>query len=692
MGSFYFQGPLPPDSQLFVGRHEEIQRIKDLCLGPMRSYVIVAGSRQTGKTSLLYRVQRQLLPQPSVLLNLRMISGALPHRLFGFMATELVKQLGIPSLMAAAEQTTSAVRFERLLCELPGRIGRVTILIDELGAIPGKTLGYLANVLRAVFHDRHVPGRESLGRFVFVLAGGHELVSLSSTVVSPFSSIATKVVLKDLTLSEVKQLVAHGLSGTQHRLCYVHELAESVYEQTRGHPALTQRMAAHADDLYSESSPGSLPPLDGVRETMLREDENLQYIGGLLRDPALLDAAYRSVRSPSPFRSMGARQERLYLMGIVRDQHGVAVPRNPLYEEVIRRLAHSAGLTTAPGLSYGPAPTVSVSLLTGIVPTAFCRNLTASEFPLVTVTIDNEQLSQPAQLYVRACIEGFSDEAVASFVVPPRERVEQTLLPSLQLEPTMTLTEIRAATLRVTVRQFGSGDERLVFDRTFPIQLHAYDTALLGVDAPDGNIVDLTDHLCAFVTPHVDNVENLLRAAANHHALGLICGYRNTDNAIDRRSVALEQVEAIYTALKHDAGLAYVNSPLNFGKQEGQITQRVRLPAASLNDDQSRANCIDGTVLYASLLELANLSPIIVIVPGHAFVGWRVWEGVDEYDFLETTMTRSHDFREAVQDGRQQYEHALLSKYFERELFHPSGFARLVDVAECRSRQIYPLM
>lgn len=79
-----------------------------------------------------------------------------------------------------------------------------------------------------------------------------------------------------------------------------------------------------------------------------------------------------------------------------------------------------------------------------------------------------------------------------------------------------------------------------------------------------------------------------------------------------------------------------------FSPEEGTATQRVRLPSESL--EQGQANCIDGTILFASLLEAMSLSPSIVVVPGHAFVGWETWLGSDEWQYLETTMVRSHSF------------------------------------------------
>jgi hypothetical protein len=356
-------------------------------------------------------------------------------------------------------------------------------------------------------------------------------------------------------------------------------------------------------------------------------------------------------------------------------------------------MAEEAGIaqTEAPEQSAKPRP--SVQLLTSIVPTAFLHNLTAREFPLVKVVIDNTAAEgRAAQIYMKASIEGFSDEAVSSVSVPAGQRVEEVLLPNLQLGPCMTLTEIRPATLRITIRQIGAISEVLLMDQTYPIKLHSYDTALLGVSLPDGSVVDLTDHLCGFVTPHLPEIEELLRKAAEYHPQHQIVGYQGAGNVEQARQVVREQVKAIYNALKREAGLVYVNSPLNFGKQEGQITQRVRLPSTSLHESQSRANCVDGAVLYASVLELANLEPLLIIVPGHAFVGWRVWRGMAQYDFLETTMTGSDEFDVALKAGNQEYEQAREKDYFERGLFDARGFARLIDVASCRARQIFPLM
>jgi hypothetical protein len=96
---------------------------------------------------------------------------------------------------------------------------------------------------------------------------------------------------------------------------------------------------------------------------------------------------------------------------------------------------------------------------------------------------------------------------------------------------------------------------------------------------------------------------------ARHHPDGQLYGYQ----------AAVEpQVRAIFQALKLDASITYVNSIVSFNPEEGSRSQRVRLPRQAL--DEQQANCLDGALLFASLLEAASLNPALVILPNHALV------------------------------------------------------------------------
>ncbi len=108
----------------------------------------------------------------------------------------------------------------------------------------------------------------------------------------------------------------------------------------------------------------------------------------------------------------------------------------------------------------------------------------------------------------------------------------------------------------------------------------------------------------------------------------------------------ITQVQAAYEAVEAEINVQYVNSTIAFFPTDTVALQRVRLPRESLAD--GAANCIDGTVLLASLLETMSLHPGIVVVPGHAFLGWEEWGGLNDWRFVETTMLGPHPFQAAA--------------------------------------------
>lgn len=80
------------------------------------------------------------------------------------------------------------------------------------------------------------------------------------------------------------------------------------------------------------------------------------------------------------------------------------------------------------------------------------------------------------------------------------------------------------------------------------------------------------------------------------------------------------------------------------------FSQRVRTFDDALNSSQ--INCVDGSVLFASLLRAINIEPILVRIPGHMFVGYYTDNGHKNMDFLETTMIGDVDLDDFFPDER----------------------------------------
>jgi len=90
------------------------------------------------------------------------------------------------------------------------------------------------------------------------------------------------------------------------------------------------------------------------------------------------------------------------------------------------------------------------------------------------------------------------------------------------------------------------------------------------------------------------------------------------------------KAKALWNALK-EMGFHYLDAQPAYTAW----TQRIRLPAGALAE--KGGNCLEGSLLMASLLKAAGIAPLILLIPAeqHAMVGWQSNTG--EYKFLETT-------------------------------------------------------
>jgi hypothetical protein len=97
----------------------------------------------------------------------------------------------------------------------------------------------------------------------------------------------------------------------------------------------------------------------------------------------------------------------------------------------------------------------------------------------------------------------------------------------------------------------------------------------------------------------------------------------------------LRQVFALWSALQK-RGLQYSSTTITPGGSETVQSQFVRFIDQSLGNTQ--ANCVDGSVLFASLLRKISIEPFLVTIPGHMYVGFYLGAGKSQFVGLETTV------------------------------------------------------
>lgn len=218
------------------------------------------------------------------------------------------------------------------------------------------------------------------------------------------------------------------------------------------------------------------------------------------------------------------------------------------------------------------------------------------------------------------------------------------LAPLIQLPLTWTLESLPSERVRSILSVSVQRGDKEIVRRSYPVQIAPIDS---WVDD------DLNRQwLPSFVLPRdqavrriIDTAQRHLQALADDHAQGF-SGYQAEEPETDDPYRLVDaQVQAIWTVIAQDAAVRYINPPPSYA----MMSQRVRSPSALMAG--GRGTCIDLALLFAACLEYVEIYPVIVLLEGHAFVGyWRSEQGY--WDFLERCALQPDPFSGSEEPGR----------------------------------------
>ena len=220
------------------------------------------------------------------------------------------------------------------------------------------------------------------------------------------------------------------------------------------------------------------------------------------------------------------------------------------------------------------------------------------------------------------------------------------------------------------------------------------------------SIEDYTWLFAAYVNEDDPLIDKILQEAlqiGTAEKIGLgnafsFSGYQMEDEYGDSGLSVDLQVLAVWSVfLNHNIKYSNITTTSTLNNNMG--TQYVRTLGESFGNSQ--ANCVDGSVLFASVLRKIGIHPILILVPGHMFLGYLRDDDPFSIGFLETTMmgnvdisTHTRDdsfmgklkrwlgigetqssvtldsFLDAKTAGSERYDNALLELYFEYDQYH----------------------
>ncbi len=212
----------------------------------------------------------------------------------------------------------------------------------------------------------------------------------------------------------------------------------------------------------------------------------------------------------------------------------------------------------------------------------------------------------------------------------PDEGTEYLVYPTVKYRYSK-LAEINQATpVRMTFRvQIG---KQQPVDQTATVLVRPINDCPFQISVGD-EVLDLNEIFAAYVNEQHPFLDKLLRESLNRGVVDSFSGYQGgTDED------TIRQAYALWDALVA-RDVRYSSITVTSGESQSVHSQHVRMIDESLNNSQ--ANCVDGSVLFASLLRKINIEPVLVLTNTHCYVAFYLDRSREKLVAIETTMLGS---------------------------------------------------
>ncbi len=301
--------------------------------------------------------------------------------------------------------------------------------------------------------------------------------------------------------------------------------------------------------------------------------------------------------------------------------------------DVSRTDTHPAMTERKPEPAYSVIAGIDGEIYPVFANYASLRSPDQRKWGTVAVTVNNTT-AEALRGRIAVSVQGWSDQEIQLLQLLPGASHTYIFAPTF-LSRFYGNHEIAAATTLVNITDLNG---KPLYLQTLPVKIRSSE------DMFWGSKFQYAPFIASWITPHDDRVEEILRKAKEFMPGRRLPGYEPEKSADGQEQMTYSEARAIYRALQ-EAGVSYVKSSMTLGGHQ-DTSERIRMPEVSLRDVS--ANCIDGVVMYASLFENLGMEPVVLLVPGHAYVGVRVSPKSSKYLYIETAITGRASFEESI--------------------------------------------
>ena len=243
---------------------------------------------------------------------------------------------------------------------------------------------------------------------------------------------------------------------------------------------------------------------------------------------------------------------------------------------------------------------------------------------LLGVSIEAEEDDQPVKVTITC--DAIMEPSVFSCTLPESGE-SYTILPKIKYK--YDALAKRSQTGPITVTYKVEVGEEEAEEKSETLTLRSVNDCPYSI-SKDGKWKSVRFMFAAYVNEQHPFVDNVLREALDTEIVDSFTGYQ-TKNPKD----VFRQAYALWHALSR-RDVRYSNITKTVAISDTVGSQHVRMIDESINNGQ--ANCVDGSVLMASLLRKINIEPLLVHIPGHCYLAFFLDEEGKELAALETTM------------------------------------------------------
>ena len=235
----------------------------------------------------------------------------------------------------------------------------------------------------------------------------------------------------------------------------------------------------------------------------------------------------------------------------------------------------------------------------------------------------------------------FFSRSVSEFVLA-KPRTDYTIYPDIiwNYEALKNINQAEPVSVAIKAEM----NEKDLGQRVRTFSVRSINECLLGYVTNGTKFHDTGIFFAAYVNEENPMIDKLLREALNTRIVNRFLGYQGgSAEGVDK------QVYALWNVLQK-RNFRYSSVSNTSLSSNVVFSQRVRTFDDAL--ESSQINCVDGSVLFASLLRAINIEPILARTPGHMFVGYYTDSGRKNMNFLETTMIGDVDLDDFFPDEK----------------------------------------